>query len=81
MPIYKIPPEKQREYYLKWRETHMEKSLANSKRTSQNYRDWNKIAKIFRNILLEPEAGNQGFLALLPLKGGVVGEPYGSLPI
>ena len=55
MPIYKIPPEKQREYYLKWRESHMEKSLANSKRTSQNYRDWNKIAKIFRNILLEPE--------------------------
>ena len=53
MPIYKIPPEKQREYYLKWRESHLEKSLANSKRTSKNYRDWNKIAKIFRNILLE----------------------------
>ena len=30
----KTTPEKQREYYLKWRATHLEKSLLNSKKSN-----------------------------------------------
>jgi hypothetical protein len=50
---YLIAPNKQREYYLKWRSTHLEKSLANSKKSRKKHYEWHKIKKVFLSILID----------------------------
>jgi hypothetical protein len=51
LTMAKTTPEKQREYYLKWRASHMEESLLNSKKSKIKSNEWKHICVVFRRIL------------------------------